>query len=85
MRSRIKLRGKRFSDLRTLPDSLLVTMSAPELSRNEKSSTSLEKDDASVVVKDLAISEQKPQLEREEYLVEDYAHDVSVKVCAVLS
>lgn len=55
-------------------------MSAPELSRNEKSSTSLDKEDASVVVKDLPSSEQASQLEREEYLVEDYAHDVTVKV-----
>ncbi|KZV74273.1 OPT superfamily oligopeptide transporter [Peniophora sp. CONT] len=55
-------------------------MSAPELSRNEKSSTSLDKEDASVVVKDLPSSEDASQLEREEYLVEDYAHDVTVKV-----
>ena len=56
-------------------------MATPELSRNEKSSASLDKvDSASVDVKALPDSEQASQLEREEYLVEDYAHDVTVKV-----
>jgi len=57
-------------------------MPQPELTKNSMVLREKEKTEsiADVGVKELPASEQTSEYERDEYLVKDYAHDVTVKV-----